>query len=170
MLSVIYRPYSPALVFWLNSTIRMQSDWLKFSMWLLCMGTRAIGNKIMLRISHYFLAHWSLLNFTTIFIMQFSIHSSMNWSPLSKIIACRLFNVKPLPIPTLTYWTGPLGTTRGKFNSLRPSDATWRHTSWSTLVWVMAWHRQAPSHNLRQCWLNIFGVHRRTNLMNLCGI
>ena len=39
------------------------------------------------------------------------------------------------------------------FNSLWPSDAIWQQRSGSTLVQVMAWCRQAPSHYLNQCWL-----------------
>ena len=39
------------------------------------------------------------------------------------------------------------------FNSLWPSDGIWRHSSWSTLVWVMACYLTAPSHN--QCYLVI---------------
>ena len=43
-------------------------------------------------------------------------------------------------------------------NSLRPSDAIWRHRSMSTLVQVMAWCCQAASHYLNQCWLVISKV------------
>ena len=39
-------------------------------------------------------------------------------------------------------------------NSLWPSDAIRRHRSRSTLVQVMAWCRQAPSHYLNQCCLS----------------
>ena len=39
-------------------------------------------------------------------------------------------------------------------NSLRPSDAIWRHTSGSTLAQVMACCLTAPSHYLNQCWLS----------------
>ena len=38
-------------------------------------------------------------------------------------------------------------------NSLRPSDAIWRHKSGSTLAQAMAWCLTAPSHYLNQCWL-----------------
>ena len=38
------------------------------------------------------------------------------------------------------------------FNSLRPSDAIWRHRSGSTLAQVMACCLTAPSHYLNQCW------------------
>ena len=43
-------------------------------------------------------------------------------------------------------------------NSLWPSDAIWRHWTWSTLVQVMAWCLMAPSHYLNQCWLIISEV------------
>ena len=43
-------------------------------------------------------------------------------------------------------------------NSLRPSDATWRHSSGSTLAQVMACCLTAPSHYLNQCWLIISKV------------
>ena len=39
------------------------------------------------------------------------------------------------------------------FNSLRPSDAIWRHKSRTTLAQVMACCLTAPSHYLNQCWL-----------------
>ena len=44
------------------------------------------------------------------------------------------------------------------FNSLRPSDAIWRHISGSTLAQVMACCLKAPSHYLNQCWLIISKV------------
>ena len=40
-------------------------------------------------------------------------------------------------------------------NSLRPSDAIWRHRSWSTLAQVMACCLTAPTHYMNQCWLII---------------
>ena len=40
-------------------------------------------------------------------------------------------------------------------NSLRPSDAIWRHSCGSTLAQVMACCLTAPSHYLNQCWLII---------------
>ena len=43
-------------------------------------------------------------------------------------------------------------------NSLWPSDDTWQHGTWSTLVQVMACCLTAPSHYLNQCWLTIWGV------------
>ena len=43
-------------------------------------------------------------------------------------------------------------------NSLRPSDAIWRHRSGSTLAQVMACCLTAPSHYLNQCWLIISKV------------
>ena len=41
------------------------------------------------------------------------------------------------------------------FNLLWPHGAIWWHKSGSTLVQVMAWCHQAPSHYLNQCWLVI---------------
>ena len=38
-------------------------------------------------------------------------------------------------------------------NSLRPSDAIWRHRSGSTLAQVMGCCLTTPSHHLNQCWL-----------------
>ena len=38
-------------------------------------------------------------------------------------------------------------------DSLRPSDAIWRHKTGSTLAQVMACCLTAPSHYLNQCWL-----------------
>ena len=46
-------------------------------------------------------------------------------------------------------------------NSLTPSDAIWRHGSWSTMVQVMACCLTAPSHNLDHCWLGNIGFHSR---------
>ena len=43
-------------------------------------------------------------------------------------------------------------------NSLRPSDAIWRHRSGSTLAQVMACCLTASSHYLNQCWLIICKV------------
>ena len=43
-------------------------------------------------------------------------------------------------------------------NSLRPSDAIWRHRSGSTLAQVMVCCLTAPSHYLNQCWLVISEV------------
>ena len=52
--------------------------------------------------------------------------------------------------------TSPYGVTRPRcMNSLWPSDAIWRHRSWSTLAQVMACCLTAPSHYLNQCWLII---------------
>ena len=47
----------------------------------------------------------------------------------------------------------PLCVRGGLFNSLRPSDAIWRHRSRTTLAQVMACCLTAPSHYLNQCWL-----------------
>ena len=41
------------------------------------------------------------------------------------------------------------------FNSLPSDDTIWYHGNLSTLVQVMAWCHQAPSHYLNQCWLSI---------------
>ena len=41
-----------------------------------------------------------------------------------------------------------------QMNSLRPSDAIWRHRNGSTLVKVMLCCLMAPSHYLNQCWLH----------------
>ena len=43
-------------------------------------------------------------------------------------------------------------------NSLRPSDAIWRHRSGSMLARVMACCPSTPSHYLNQCWLIISRV------------
>ena len=42
-----------------------------------------------------------------------------------------------------------------RFDSLWPSDATWRQRSRSTLAQLMACCLTAPIHYLNQCWLNI---------------
>ena len=47
-------------------------------------------------------------------------------------------------------------------NSLWPSVAIWWHRSGSTLVQVMAWCHQAPSHYLTRCWLFIIEVLRHS--------
>ena len=44
------------------------------------------------------------------------------------------------------------------FNSLRPSDAIWRHRSGSTLAQVIACCLTTTSHYLNQCWLIISKV------------
>ena len=49
---------------------------------------------------------------------------------------------------------GTIPTSR-TINSLWPNEAIWWHRSWSTLVQVMTWCCQAPSHHLNQCWLII---------------
>ena len=48
------------------------------------------------------------------------------------------------------------------FNSLWPSDTTWRHRTGSTLAQVMACCLMAPSHYLNQCWFIIGEVHWAT--------
>ena len=56
-------------------------------------------------------------------------------------------------------FTSVVTEVRGLFNSLRPSDAIWRHyRSLSTLAQVMACCLAAPSHFLNQCWFIIGGV------------
>ena len=52
------------------------------------------------------------------------------------------------------------------FNSLWLSDAIWWHWSESTLVQVMAWCHQAPSHYLNQCRLLISKVHWNSSQVN----
>ena len=47
------------------------------------------------------------------------------------------------------------------FNSLWPSEATWRQISGSTLAQVMACCLMAPSHYLSQCWLIISNILHR---------
>ena len=42
-------------------------------------------------------------------------------------------------------------------SSSRIFQAIWWHRNWSTLVQVMAWCHQAPSHCLKQCWLTHWG-------------
>ena len=39
-----------------------------------------------------------------------------------------------------------------------PSDAVWRHRSWSKLAQVMTCYLMAPTHYLNQCWLLVKGV------------
>ena len=66
------------------------------------------------------------------------------------------------------------------FNSLRPSDAIWRHRSPSTLAQVMACCLKVPSGYLTQCWLLIKGVlwYSHENLLkvpinliwNICSV
>ena len=95
---------------------------------------------------------------------------------------------KTLPEPTLTYHQrSVVAFTRGLFdkkypryqstqwkithcnsqpysssgqwvNSLKPSEAIWRHRTGSTLVQAMACCLTAPSHYLNQCWLIISEV------------
>ena len=48
-----------------------------------------------------------------------------------------------------------VATIDGLINSLRLSDAIWRHRSESTSAQVMACCLSAPSHYLNQCWLII---------------
>ena len=52
---------------------------------------------------------------------------------------------------------------RGQWvNSLWPSDAIWQQRSGSTLAQVMACCLTAPSHYLKQCWLIINQVEKRS--------
>ena len=56
----------------------------------------------------------------------------------------------------------------GAINSLRPSDAIWRHRSGSTLAQVMACCLTAPSHYLNQCWLTISeDIHQRASSLEI---
>ena len=48
------------------------------------------------------------------------------------------------------------------FNSLWPSDATWRLRSGSTSVQVVAWYQPAPSCYLKQYWLLISQVFKHS--------
>ena len=54
-----------------------------------------------------------------------------------------------------------------RFNSLWPSDAIWRHRSWSTLVQVMACRLTAPNHYLNQCCLIVSTDHWRLSEGNI---
>ena len=55
-------------------------------------------------------------------------------------------------------WWSPLIGASLNINSLWPSDAIWRHRSWSTLAQVMTCCLTAPSHYLNHCWLVISKV------------
>ena len=48
-----------------------------------------------------------------------------------------------------------------RVNSLRPSDALWRHRSVSTLAWVMVCCLVAPGSYLNQCRRSIKRVHKK---------
>ena len=56
-----------------------------------------------------------------------------------------------------------------EINSLRPSDALWRHRSMATLAQVMACCLTAPSHYLNQCWLIISKVLWHSREYNFTG-
>ena len=67
----------------------------------------------------------------------------------------------------ILYWTTQLyiwksvpqfATVGNHLNSLRPSDAIWRHRSGSTLAQVMACCLMEPSHYLNQYWLIITNI------------
>ena len=55
-------------------------------------------------------------------------------------------------------------------NSLRPSDAIWRHGTRSTLAQVMACCLTAPSHYLNRCWLIINKVQWHSSEGNCANI
>ena len=54
-----------------------------------------------------------------------------------------------------------------KINSLWPSDAIWRHRSWSTLAQVMACCLSAPSHYLNECWISTYWYGRLTSIRTI---
>ena len=82
-------------------------------------------------------------------------------SALIQVIDWHRIGARPLPEPMMTnsnYYI-PYGAARTKWvNSLRPSNAIWRHISGSTLAQVMACSLTAPSHYPNQCWLIICKV------------
>ena len=53
--------------------------------------------------------------------------------------------------------------------SLMLGNVTWRHTSGSTLIEVMACCLTAPCHYLNQCWLIAGGVQGHSHDVNLAG-
>ena len=101
------------------------------------------------------------------------------WTPWSgwNVPAYNLDKLQqPLYISIIDQWnntfrceTKPLKSTKYRkylyrfmlqcFNSLRPSDAIWRHRSGSRLAQAMACCLTAPSHYLNQCWLIISKVY-----------
>ena len=64
---------------------------------------------------------------------------NLQWT-MAEILRC-------LCVKEVTQWEA--------ISSLWPSDAIWRHRTWSTLVQVMACCLMAPTHYLNQCWLII---------------
>ena len=74
------------------------------------------------------------------------------WEILSMLSYCSL---QDKDLGLMDVRSSKLSKLGGSFNSLRPSDAIWRHTSGSTLAQVMACCLTAPSHYLNQCWLII---------------
>ena len=50
-----------------------------------------------------------------------------------------------------------------RIKSLRPSDAIWRHRTWSILAQVVACCLTVPSHYLNQCWLIINKVQSHSS-------
>ena len=58
-------------------------------------------------------------------------------------------------------------TYRVFFNSLRPSDAIWRHRSGSSLAQVLACCLAAPSHYLNQYWL-IISKSQQNSCKSIC--
>ena len=86
-----------------------------------------------------------------------NIKATRDWPPVTGgFPSQRLSNAENVSIwwrhheisSALNYWV----------NSLRPSDAIWRHRSGSTLAQVMACCLTAPSHYLNQRWLIISKV------------
>ena len=80
-------------------------------------------------------------------------------NPMKRCYLIRLFVRKKHGVPIFSWiiyvfmYQDAVDFTTGHFNSLRPSDAIWRHRSGSTLAQVMACCLTAPSHYLNQCWL-----------------
>ena len=93
--------------------------------------------------------------------------SSMKWRPFcvkpNTSIKCHKMKVYH------SYWLIQL-TIPTAIKSLRPSDDTWQHWSWTTLAQVMACCLTAPSHYLNQCWLIIRGVLWHSSENSFAGI
>ena len=81
----------------------------------------------------------------------------LSWYPLI-IVKSLLLNWRSAPVDEIYMCPIFKWVAVTWLNSLRPSDAIWRHRSMSTSAQVMAWCLMAPSHYLNQCWLMISGV------------
>ena len=77
------------------------------------------------------------------------------------LVTVRIYDANRLYANCIRQWFHGKGDDLA-FNSLWPSDAIWRHRSWSTLAQIMACSLMAPSHYLNQCWLFISGVPRHS--------